>query len=464
MRLPRLGRGERALGVALLLTLPLANPYLRGEGNGHYAYLTSVLVDGDLHFEDEYRRGDPDFVTSTFRRADGHLWPPLAVPSGYVRNQWPAGAAVLWAPAFLQVHALAVLLRAMGAAVTADGYALAYRIACAVATAAYAALGLLLAARLAARRTTAAAAVAAAAAVWLGTSLPVYMYFLPFYGHALASFVAALFLFWWLERRPERTRDWLVWGVVAGLLVAVDHFAAPLLLVAALECAMRRDGWALAARRAAAFAAGTVLGALPELAAKWVLHGSPLRSGRLTHFYWDAPRLLETGFATQHGLFLWTPLVLAAVVGLALLAWRAPRVGGPLLAAFAGCYYLVACYELWHGSSSFGNRFFVPLTPVFVIGLAVLLDALLRALRRLPRPARAAALAAPVALLVLWNAGLMFQAGAGMMPRQGPVDVAVVARNQVTAVPRRVLGFALRYVRARGEATRGQPTDRRPSE
>jgi hypothetical protein len=467
MRLPELSRGERLLAVALLLTVPLANPYLRGEGNGHYAYLTSAVVDRDLHFENEYRRGDPDFVTSNFRRADGHLWPPLALPRGYVRNQWPAGAAVLWAPAFLQAHAAVLVLRALGGSVPADGYALAYRLACAAATIAYTALGLMLACRVAARRTARGVALAATVAIWLASSLPVYMYFLPFYGHALASFAASLFLWWWLERRPaQRALDWAIWGAAAGLLVAVDHFAAPLLVVAAFEWVLqglaalragsRGEALAVSTRRALGFLAGALLGASPELLAKWIVHGSPLRSGRLTHFFWDAPRLFETGFSTQHGLFLWTPLLAAAVAGLVLLARSAPRVGVPLLGAFAACYYMVACYELWHGSSSFGNRFFVPLTPVFVIGLAALLEAAARALARLPRTARTVALAAPVALLALWNAGLMFQWGTGMVPRQGPVDMAVVARNQVTAVPGRVAGFALRYLGSRQQATREQ--------
>jgi hypothetical protein len=465
VRLPRPSRGERWLALALLLTLPLANPYIRGEGNGHYAYLRSAAVDGDLHFENEYRRGDPDFVTSNFRRSDGHLWPPLEMPTGYVRNQWPSGAAVLWAPAFLQVHALMLSLDALGARVSADGYALAYRLACAVATVAYTALGLLLACRVASRRTSAGAALAATAAVWLGSSLPVYMYFLPFYGHALAAFAAALFLWWWLDRRPaELWLDWLAWGAAAGLLVSVDHFAAPLLIVplgewisqglATRRARSGREALASSARRGAAFLAGAALAAAPELLAKWILHGSPLRSGRLTHFYWDAPRLWDTGFSTQHGLFLWTPLLLAAVAGLAVLARRAPRVGGPLLLAFALDYYAVACYELWHGSSSFGSRFFVPFTPVFVIGLAALLDAAWNALRRLaPRP-RLALLGAPIVLLVLWNAGLMFQWGTGLIPRQGPVDMKVVARNQVSAVPGRIAGFALRYLRSRQDATR----------
>jgi hypothetical protein len=60
-------------------------------------------------------------------------------------------------------------------------------------------------------------------------------------------------------------------------------------------------------------------------------------------------------------------------------------------------------------------------------------------------------LGAVLAVLAVWNAGLLFQWGTGMIPRQGPVDPAVVARNQA-AVPLRVTSFALRYLRSREQA------------
>src|SRR5439155_424997 len=58
-RLPRLTRRETVLAAALLATLPLVNPYLRGEGNGYYAYVRSLVLDHDLRFDDEYRGGPP---------------------------------------------------------------------------------------------------------------------------------------------------------------------------------------------------------------------------------------------------------------------------------------------------------------------------------------------------------------------------------------------------------------------
>ncbi|HET7295274.1 MAG TPA: hypothetical protein VFM88_22840, partial [Vicinamibacteria bacterium] len=361
--LPSLSRAERVAGAAFLLTLPLVNPYIRGEGNGHYAHLRSLVVDRDLDFENEFRHGDPDFVSSTFRRADGHFRPRLELPDGRARNQWSVGPALLWAPSFLQVHAALLLLRAFGAHVPADGYALVYRAACALATACYAFCGLLVARRAAARWSGSTSATVALVVLWLGSPLPVYMYALPFYSHASASFATALFVGFWAARRPlDRVCEWAFWGGFAGLMFATEPLAGTLVVIALVEW-LRGRGPRVA--RGLAFIGGTLVAALPHLAVKWALFGSPLRTGSLIPYFWEAPRLGAVGFSAEHGLFAWTPALLLAVLGLLGLCRREPGAGIPLAIAFAAYYYAVACSQSWHGSSSFGNRHFVALTPIF---------------------------------------------------------------------------------------------------
>jgi hypothetical protein len=459
-RLPRLSRGETILVAAMVATLPFVNPYLRGEGNGTYAYVRSLILDGDLRFDNEYRRGDPAFVSQSFRKADAQPWPPMEMPGGYLRNQWSVGPSLLWLPSFLQAHVTVGVMRLLGRDETADGYSLPYRLACALATAGYAFLGLFLACRTAERFTARTPAILATVALWLASSLPVYVYFLPFYSHALASFAVSVFLWYWLTRRPlDRPRQWMAWGLVGGLVWQMEPLAGLVLVAAVMEwlSSLRATTFPRAAASGTAFGAAALLAATPQLVIKSILHGSALRTGTLNRYFWDAPRLADVGFATEHGLFLWTPVLLVSLIGLLMLCRRAPVAGLGLLAAFVCTYYVVACYEAWHGISSFGNRFFVSLTPAFVIGAAVALDAAHTLLvRRLPGKAVWPALAAPVALLAAWNTGLVFQWGTNMIPRQGPADFAVVARNQVTAVPGRIAGMALRYVASRQRAVRDQ--------
>jgi hypothetical protein len=133
-------------------------------------------------------------------------------------------------------------------------------------------------------------------------------------------------------------------------------------------------------------------------------------------------------------LFVWTPILLFAIAGLILFRWREPRVGAPFLAALLAFYLFMACYPDWAGISSYGNRFFVSLTSLFILGLSVFLDRLSQFFRS---PRMALAGACPLlALFFLWNVGLMFQWGSHLIPARGPVSFSEVIHNQFLVVPR----------------------------
>lgn len=447
--------------VALfVLTTPLVNPYIRGDGNGYYAYIRSLVIDGDLQFEDEYRRGDPAFV-ATVIGPDGRVSPGLVTGTGHLRNQWAVGPSILWAPPFLLAHAVARISGRLGHQVPIDGYSVPYRWLCALATAAYAFLGLALAWAAASRVVTPATAAAATIGIWFASPLPVYMYFLPFHAPALSAFTVSLFLWYWLRTRDARTpAQWATWGLAAGLMVEVYYINGVCLLIPALELGRamvrrRREG---ARALGGVWAGGLVFGVaaglalVPHVIVKAIIHGSPFRTGYDDHFFWSSPRLWHVAFASEHGMFLWTPVLLLATLGLAWLWGRDRWLTANLALVLAAYYYVVASYENWHGQSAYGNRFLVSLTPVFVLGLS----GFLVGASAVPIIARWRSLAGALLLggLILWNVGLMYQWGTGLVPNRGPADFALVARNQVTEVPSRMVGFLTRYLTGREQVTR----------
>ena len=102
------------------------------------------------------------------------------------------------------------------------------------------------------------------------------------------------------------------------------------------------------------------------------------------------------------------------------------------LLAFVIYLYAIGCYENWAGISSFGNRFFVALTPLFILGLASLFDWLAAAWQE----RRAAILAVSLTVvLIIWNMGLVFQWGMHLIPARGPISWHDAAYNQVAVVP-----------------------------
>jgi hypothetical protein len=445
---PGARKQERWLLLLFLLSLPLLNPWVHGDGVGYYAFARAPLIEHSLDFQHDYQDANSSFrdarldenglPKATFRTATGHL-----------DNHFTVGPAILWTPFLLIAHAAVLLARAIGSQVAADGFSAPYRIAMALGTAFYGFLGIILAVRISRQYVDERWATLAAISVWWASSLPVYMYFNPSWSHAHSAFTVALFLWYWHETRRDRSlRQWIILGAIAGLMLNVYYANAMMLAVPLVEAlgqyrAALREGLPKLTAvqllgRHALFAAIVGVCLLPTLITRAIIYGNPLESGYipLGAWAWSSPYFLQVLFSANHGLLVWTPLLAFSVAGVFLFWKRQPAVGSALAAALLAFYVLIACYPDWAGISSYGNRFFVSLTALFIVGLAVLLD---RA-ATLFRSARGVTMAASTVLacFVLWNMAFMFQWGTHLVPARGPISWSEMVRNQFVVVPREI--------------------------
>lgn len=442
----QLRKYERFLVLLFLLTLPLMNPWVRGDGVGYYAYARAPLIEHSLDFTHDYQCANASF------RADhvdlsGLPRPEFRTLSGHLDNHFTVGPAILWWPFLLLAHAGVLVARALGSSVVADGFSAPYRYAMAFGTAFYGFIALLLSYRLACRYLRPLWSFLATIAIWWGSSLPVYMYFNPSWSHAHSAFVVALFLFYWDATRESRTSaQWLLLGLIVGLMLNVYYANLMVLSILLLEAIGQyaqafRPGTAASASstqlltRHLIFGLVVCLALLPTFISRWIVYGGPFETGYLSlrDFHWRSPVFLQVLFSSNHGLFSWTPLLAVACLGLILAAFRMPRIGVPLLAASVAFYLFIAFYPDWAGISSYGNRFFVSLTPVFIFGLAMLLQRLAANFAN----SRAAALASSgiLACFVLWNLGLIYQWGMHLVPARGAISFRQAAYNQFRVVP-----------------------------
>jgi hypothetical protein len=453
-------RSEFLLLLLFLVSLPFLNPWVRGDGVGYYAFARAPLVGHNLDFAEDYQHANESFRGTRLDQY-GQPRPEFRTPTGHLDNHFTVGPAILWAPFLLLAHAGVLLARALGSSIPADGFSPPYRVAMAFATGLYGFLGLLLAFRLARRYVEERWALVATFSIWWASSLPVYMYFNPSWSHAHSAFAVALFLWYWHETRANRSlAQWFVLALVAGLMLDVYYANAMVLVVLAVDAipqylsALRRDSRASTESLRVSnlfvshllFAVVLPICLLPIFITRYIIYGNAFESGYvpLRNWLWSSPAFLSVLFSSNHGLISWTPVLLFSILGLFLFWRRAPRVGAPLLAAFLAFYLFIACYPDWAGISSYGNRFFVSLTALFILGLAVFLDRFSQFLRS--RKAAFATASVPLALLVLWNVGLMFQWGSHLIPVRGPVSFSEVAHNQFFVVPRQFSADFCRYL------------------
>lgn len=458
-------RFEWILLILFLLTVPLLNPWVRGDGVGYYAYARAPLIEHNLDFSRDYQSAN-----ESFRR--GHL-DENGQPSvyqrnrtGHLNNHFSVGPAMLWSPFLLVAHGGVLLGRALGSNVLADGFSAPYRYAMAFGTGVYGFLALLLSFWLACKYVGPMWSFVATLAIWWGSSLPVYMYFNPSWSHAHSAFVVALFLWYWDATRERRSlAQWLLLGVIVGLMLDVYYLNLMVVSVLAVE-AMGQYAKLLRSAPPPSpsflellichllFGFAVIVLMIPTFVSRWIVYGGPFETGYVSirDFLWRSPVFFSVLFSSNHGLLSWTPLLVLAILGLFLFTFRFPKVGIPFSTALVAFYLFVSLYPDWAGISSYGNRFFVSLTPLFILGLAYFLQRVAAHFSR----SRSALLACSgmLACFVLWNLGLIYQFGTHLVPARGPISFRQATYNQFYVVPGELTSHLRSYFFRRSDLMR----------
>jgi len=200
----------------------------------------------------------------------------------------------------------------------------------------------------------------------------------------------------------------------------------------------RTNNVAAAAAGCVAFAVGYV----PQLLAYNALNGYPAPAAHVTRkMSWYAPHGLQVLGSPEHGFLVWTPLAVLAIAGLVILALkndpRARAIGICALLMIAFQAYVAGSVESWTVAGAFGQRRFVAVTILLVIGLAALWTSLR------PTPRRIAAVA--IVVCTWWNLALMAQFALRLMDRQR-MEPAHNAYHAFVTLPRMAPSLAYRYL------------------
>ena len=460
-----------ALCIVAVLALPLFTPRVYGADEiKYFAALRSVYFDRDLHYANEYAHfigRDPVAHAGLRPYMEGET------PTGYRLNDAPIGTAVLWSPFYVAADIGVAAARSLGAAVPRDGYAWPYVWAVCLGSLFWGTAGMFLAYRLCRAYASRTASLWGVVAIWFASPVVFYLYITPAMAHANSMFAVTLFLLLWQRGRVDRAaRGWVILGAAAGLMILVRELNWLLLLVLAvdetqgiLHVVQSADGQRVRGAplvRAAVvewwrrsvgylcFAVALGIVVAPQLYVYQTLNGTFGPTPFVVEKFSLLPRyafaVLFSGF---HGLFSWHPVTLVAVLGLAALWRRAPRVAAALVVFVAAQVLVIGSYETWWGGASFGARRFINCTAIFSLGLAVGFGTLRGRFRHLA--------AVAIAGLVLWNAGLAVQYSVGLIPRDAPVSIGRIARNQVFEVPPRIAQIAWRFAFDRSSLYRTRP-------
>ncbi len=353
---------EAAL-VALFLPTYLdhTRSFEGSDGIHYYAYLRSLMCDGDLDLANDYALlGGVD---------PGH------------RNVLSIGPAVFWAPIVVPLHVLRQVARVFGAEAP-TGVEPDYQAAGCLATLAYGVAGLLVLFRVLRRQGSDGAAFWTCVVAWLGSPLRFYLSVLPGLAHGAEFFAAALVL-----RAFERLRDRVtarraaLAGVAVGLvfLTRSQDGLAGLLPGLWLVSRLRFPEARVAALRAiAALCVAFALAALPQVAVWQAMYHTPfLIPHKVLHgdefMHPEHPHLVEGLISPRGGLFTSYPALGFAFAGLLLLVRRDAAYVLCVLPVLLGDWYVNASVFDWYHV-----RRFTGAVPLLGPGLLLVIGALTR--------------------------------------------------------------------------------------
>jgi hypothetical protein len=378
--------GPRLLLVLVgLWFLPSVYGRVGGDGNQYYILLRSPLVDLDFDFDDDFA---------------GLGAAPVMSVQGESTSRMPIGTAIAWTPPFVAAHAGAWVTSAAGAPWRADGFGPIYQGTVTSATYVYVFAALVGLEAFLRRRHGRAIALLAVLGTLLATPLLYYATANPSMSHGVQAAAGTLFVLLWLwAREGDDRRRWLLAGLAGGLVCVVRPQDAVLLAMPLLD--LLRRGRA-ARRTGPAFLLGPVVLGVLQLAVWLHLYGfafADVISGQ-SYVGETASHPIDLMLSARHGLFTWTPLYLASVLGWIRWARRDAWTAALFATAFGLAVWINGSMQDWWGSESFGQRRMLGLTPLFALGCAEALAFLRR------RPLLLPALC--LAGLVLWNLQLAY--------------------------------------------------------
>jgi hypothetical protein len=433
----------------IICTTIFLTPWLAGNDRiGYYVFPRTLVIDGDLNIQDEFEHFQENLQNSQALQLD--------TKTGKYYTMFPIGTGFVWMPFFFIGHSLTYISGGV-----LDGYSEMYLWWVSFGSALFGFLGILLIYSMLKNYFSEFVSTLSVVAIWFSTNLFYYMFFEPLMSHAISmAFVTLFIYFWHRSLRRRKTIDWILLGVVGGIMFIVRFQNAIFFLLPLIDVIPQYLGsikrkhikfpWELL-KDNLLFLVGIFIGFLPQMIYFMYAHNYMFTfwkhyNGGNLNLIRGLSNIHNVLFSTNHGLITWTPIILLSVIGIFyFIKYYDNKLGAKLSVLFLIQLLIVASFTQWHAGQSFGHRMFVLFSLLFALGLGALFEHLIIWLKSKDINYKAV-LIIIVLLFTAWNFGLMMQYGTRMIPTEGAVSIKEVFYNNIFVIPEKALGIAKEFL------------------
>jgi len=354
-----------------------------GDGIGYYAYLHSIVKDGNLDTTNEYKHiysPENNNLVVPFKSESVQI--VRADKEGKAQNQYGIGVAFLLLPFYITANSISLLLNYFGAQVPTHGYSDIYQIFTGIGALVYGISGLFILERLIVGKLKSLnAARTSVLVIFFATNLLYYSAFDVINSH-FASFFISTLLFYVFLIYDDSVRKYISLGLLTGLIVNIrpqDGSIAVIFIIDIFSKYAKNRSLAELVKKIFAFFAAISVGGI-VLIYNWTYHFGTF----FKHAYFgDAMGYLSQGkidllgslFSKQSGLFTISPVLLIAAIYIiyALINKKLDNKYGIFIVFFLIQYLIISLHGGWR-AAAYGGRMYISTYPIFALFLAELIN------------------------------------------------------------------------------------------
>ncbi|MDD4412680.1 MAG: hypothetical protein PHR00_03490 [Patescibacteria group bacterium] len=371
--------------ILIGLRLKISGGIAGGDSIRYYTYLKTIALDHNLDFETQL-----DYYRQTKSKFTGLVKYPSAKEVNLITGRsnmlYPIGTTICWYPFFVFGHLTSnIFYWLSGNDFYLSGFSMIHYYFVSISALLY----VLLAAYVIYRYLVKAGndkriVFLSIATIILGSSLTYYIYFVPTYAHALSFCWSSIFLVYFLSKYKEcdfNRKSFFVLGILLAMVYLIryqDVLVAiiPAYLIVYDLLVSKNKRFLNTYKTWPFFIFGFFLLLTPQLLINKYLHGGYLLSGYNAYGfdYWLKPKILFSLFSLHKGVFILTPIVAVALIGV--FTKIKDKLYQALFLFFAAEIYVISAWSFYHQGESFGSRMMICCSIVYIFGLLPVLKRL----------------------------------------------------------------------------------------
>ncbi len=401
-------------------------------GNYYYSYLASVVIDHDLDFSNQVQQFPHLQYNKSMFHYEKQVVPTLT-PTGKISNEVAVGAALFWLPFFLLGHALVLVVNAVGAHLTTNGWSSIEQIITMFGSILYSTLGLYVVYTFARTWYSRTISLIATLSILFGFATIHYVMVEPSYAHGLTILTVGLFItYFYRHSRDNSWKKWITLGALTGMMMLSrwqeGFFTIIPLAYYLYDFAQGKEKKVTFFLKGIMYVLSALIVFIPQLIVWNSVYGVSykLPQGVPLIFDFVHPLISEFLFSFQHSLLITTPIILLSLFGLHYFRKKEPAFSMTLvLALLIHVYVNSSLIEL--GGNAFGARRMIDSVIIFAVFLAALLDRLQHTSWFIPTLCF-------IGVLIAYNLLYMLEYELNLINRLKPVYPADVLGNIVRIV------------------------------